>query len=293
VPELTFARLLSLAEVTASFKSREVNRAAPILSAEIPVDLADGVPDFERGTYRTEMILPPGVPVGTVAITIRKQSLVKMTLELYKEQGAFRYVNARVEEEDYSDDALKELFKARKWDEFLQASVFAHKTIVLSAGTYCGKTTCLNAMLQKIPLNERIVTIEDSLELEPPQPNCVRLSYGSAQAEGQSMVSPNTLLRSCMRLTPDRIVKGETRDGPGAVEFLNLLNTGHNGSLTTIHADSPGEMFERFGELMDGHTSLTRDQVIERVKRRVDVVVQWKYTERHGRYVSEILYAGA
>lgn len=292
VPGLTYALLSSLADVTASFKSLEVDRLTPILSAEIPVNLEDGIPDFERGTYRTEMILPPVVPERTIAMTIRKQSLVKMTLPLYTEQGAFRFVNGVVTDASYSDARLLELYSAGQWAEFLRGAVLAHKNIAISAGTYCGKTTCLNALVQEIPAHERIVTIEDSREIEPAQPNCVRLSYARHQATGQTAVTPATLIRSCMRLTPDRVIMGEVR-GPEAVEFLGMLNTGHKGTLTTIHTDSPAEMYDRFGELMDGHTSLTREQVIERVKRRIDVVVQWKYTERDGRYISEILYAGA
>jgi type IV secretion system protein VirB11 len=292
VPGLSYQLLLSLAELTASFKSLEVDRDCPILSAEIPVNLDDGIPDFERGTYRTEMILPPVVPERTIAMTIRKQSLVQMTLPKYAEQGAFRFVNGDVTVEPYSEARLLELYHAREWVEFLRCAVLAHRNIAISAGTYCGKTTCLNALVQEIPAHERIVTIEDSREIEPVQPNCVRLSYARRQATGQNAVTPTSLLRSCMRLTPDRVIMGEIR-GPEAVEFLNMLNTGHKGTLTTIHADSPAEMYDRFGELMDGHTSMTREQVIERVKRRIDVVVQWKYTERNGRYISEILYADA
>jgi type IV secretion system protein VirB11 len=283
VPGLTYQLLSSLADVTASFKSLEVDRESPILSAEIPVNLDDGIPDFERGTYR---------PEGTIAMTIRKQSLVRMSLPKYLEQGAFRFVNGDVIDEPYSDARLQEMYRARQWDAFLRGAVLAHKNIVISAGTYCGKTTCLNALVQEIPAHERIVTIEDSREIEPAQPNCVRLSYARHQVSGQAAVTPTTLLRSCMRLTPDRVIMGEIR-GQEAVEFVNMLNTGHKGSLTTIHTDSPAEMYDRFGELMDGHTSMTREQIIERVRRRIDVVVQWKYTERNGRYISEIVYAGA
>ncbi|MFB0470391.1 ATPase, T2SS/T4P/T4SS family, partial [Xanthomonas euvesicatoria] len=151
VPGLTYQLLSSLAEVTASFKSLDVDRESPILSAEIPVNLDDGVPDFERGTYRTEMILPPVVPEGTIAMTIRKQSLVRMSLPKYKEQGAFRFVNSDVTDEPYSDARLLELYRAKEWDQFLRGAVLAHKNIVISAGTYCGKTTCLNALVQEIP----------------------------------------------------------------------------------------------------------------------------------------------
>ncbi|MEN9119345.1 ATPase, T2SS/T4P/T4SS family, partial [Xanthomonas euvesicatoria] len=147
VPGLTYQLLSSLAEVTASFKSLEVDRDSPILSAEIPVNLDDGVPDFERGTYRTEMILPPVVPEGTIAMTIRKQSLVRMSLPKYREQGAFRFVNSDVLDEPYSDARLLDLYRANEWDEFLRGAVLAHKNIVISAGTYCGKTTCLNALV--------------------------------------------------------------------------------------------------------------------------------------------------
>lgn len=292
VPELSFALLLSLAEVTASFKSLEVDRDSPILSAEIPVNLEDGIPDFERGTYRTEMILPPVVPEGTVAITIRKQSLLQMNLDKFEAQGAFRFVNQKIDDEVCSDDHLRELHQAGSWNAFLRAAVVAHKNIVISAGTYAGKTTWLNALLLYVPAHERVVTIEDSREVAPPMLNCVRLSYARSQLGTHTAVNPTSLLRSCMRLSPDRIVMGEIR-GPEAVEFLNMLNTGHKGSITTLHTDSPAEMYDRFGELMDGHTSLTREQVIARVKRRIDVVVQVKYTERHGRYISEIQYAGA
>lgn len=291
LPELKFSLLSSLAEVTASFKSLEVDRESPILTAEIPVRLQDGIPDFERGTYRTEMILPPVVPEKTIAITIRKQSLVKMSLAKYKEQGAFRFVNSHTNDEPYSDAHLRALYNRAQWDEFLRGAVRAHKNIVISAGTYCGKTTCLNALVQEIPEYERIITIEDAREIEPIQPNCVRLSYSRYQNNTTSTITPADLLRSCMRLTPDRVIMGELR-GPEAIEFINMLNTGHKGSITTLHTDSPEEMFDRFGELMDGHTSLTREQIIARVKCRIDVVVQFKYTERHGRYISEIVYAG-
>ena len=292
LPDLSFAVLRSLADVTAAFKSLEVDRDSPILSAEIPVNLEDGVPDFDRGSYRTEVILPPVVPEGTVAITIRKQFLVKLHLDQYEEQGAFRFVNRAVDDEPISDDQLRNLYRASAWNAFLRGCVVARKTIVISAGTYCGKTTFLNGLIQYIPPRERLVVIEDSREVEPAQPNCLRLSYARHQSSEQAAVSPTTLLRSCMRLTPDRIVMGEIR-GPEAVDFLNMLNTGHTGSISTLHTESPDEMFDRFGELMDGHTSLTREQIIERVRRRVDVVVQLKYTERHGRYVSEIQYVAA
>jgi len=173
--------------VTASFKRLEVDKDSPILSAEIPVRLEDGIPDFERGTYRTEVILPPMVPERTVAMTIRKQSLVKMTLPAYQEQAAFRFLETAADDEPYCDARLLELYRARQWPEFLRAGIRAHKNIVISAGTYCGKTTCRNALVQEIPAHERIVTIEDSREIEPAQPNCVRLAYARHQASGQTM----------------------------------------------------------------------------------------------------------
>lgn len=126
-------------------------------------------------------------------MTIRKQSLVRMSLPKYREQGAFRFVNSDVLDEPYSDARLLDLYRAKEWDEFLRGAVLAHKNIVISAGTYCGKTTCLNALVQEIPAHERIVTIEDSREIEPAQPNCVRLSYARHQASGQAAVTPTNV----------------------------------------------------------------------------------------------------
>ncbi|PRP68798.1 P-type DNA transfer ATPase VirB11 [Chromobacterium amazonense] len=292
VPALTFTLLSTLAELTASYKSQEVGKQSPILSAELPVNLEDQVPDFERGTYRTEMILPPVTPEETVGITIRKQMMRRMNLGDYETAGAFRFVNQPVAESEYSDARLAQLFHDKQWEAFLKGAVLAKKTIVISAGTEAGKTTFLDMLLHLIPLHERLVLIEDSREVLPPHPNCLRLSYASPIGAATLRVTPTQLLRACMRLTPDRIIMGEVR-GPEAVEYLNMLNTDHPGSITTVHANSPMEMFDRFAELMDGHTSMSRDQILARLQRRIDVVVQLAKSDRHGRYISDIHYAGA
>lgn len=154
----------------------------------------------------------------------------------------------------------------------LVESVVARETIVVSGGTGAGKTTLLNLLGAFIPEQERIVTIEDAAELDLPG-HVVRLEARPANAEGKGEITIRSLLRSALRLRPDRILVGEVR-GPEALDLISALNTGHRGSLTTVHANSPDEALLRLETL-----ALTAGDTSERAVSRqllsaVDVVVQ-------------------
>lgn len=292
VPELTFPLLESLAEVTASYTSQETDRERPLLAATIPIDLSDGIADAERGGYRVQVVRPPAVEEQTIALCIRKPTLLDIGLSDYSKQGAFETVNQKVEDEKYSDDHLLELYKARRWEEFLRGAVRAHKNIVISAGTNAGKTTLLNALLKEIPEHERVVTIEDSREIRPPQRNCLHMLY-SRGGQGVAKVTAVDLLEAMLRLTPDRPIMGELR-GAEAYSYLELLNSGHTGSITTIHADSPSLMYDRLAQMvMRFGSPMAKDQIIDYARSLIQVVIQFKRGPDGRRYVSEILYEGA
>lgn len=158
--------------------------------------------------------------------------------------------------------------------EFLEGAVRSKLNIIISGGTGSGKTTLLNILTSFIPRNERIITIEDSAELIIQQPHVVRLETRPANIEGHGAITQRDLLFNTLRMRPDRIILGETR-GPEALDMLQAMNTGHEGSLTTIHANNPRDAMSRI-EMM---VSLSGVEIPVRVVRQqiasaVDIIVQ-------------------
>ena len=127
---------------------------------------------------------------------------------------------------------------------FLKLAVQQRKNILISGGTGSGKTTLLNILSNYIPDDERVVTVEDAAELKLSQPNLVSLEARPANVEGKGLVSIRDLVRNCLRMRPDRIVVGECRSGE-ALDMLQAMNTGHDGSLTTVHANAPRDTLAR------------------------------------------------
>ena len=156
----------------------------------------------------------------------------------------------------------------------LELAVRYRRNIVVSGGTGSGKTTLLNLLSQWIPAHERIVTIEDAAELQLGHANLVSLEVRQANAEGQGAVTIRDLLRNSLRMRPDRIVVGECRGGE-ALDMLQAMNTGHEGSLTTIHANSPRDALARLEMLvlMSGF-DLPLVAIREQIASAVDLIVQ-------------------
>jgi pilus assembly protein CpaF len=172
--------------------------------------------------------------------------------------------------------------------EALEAAVGGHRSILVSGGTGSGKTTLLNALSSFIDPAERVVTIEDAAELRLQQPHVVRLESRPAGVEGRGEVSIRDLLRNALRMRPDRIVIGEVR-GPEALDLLTALNTGHNGALSTVHANSPADALSRLETLaLMAGVGLPHAAVAEQVQRGIDLVVHLERRPDGGRVVTEI-----
>src|SRR5881628_2621764 len=158
--------------------------------------------------------------------------------------------------------------------ELVQGVVRARLNVLISGGTGAGKTTLLNILSSFIPADERIVTIEDSAELQLRQPHVVRLETRSANIEGQGEVSQRQLLINSLRMRPDRIIIGEVR-GPEAIDMLQAMNTGHDGSLTTLHANGPRDALGRLETMVSmANLHLPEKAVRQQIASAIDVVIQ-------------------
>lgn len=188
---------------------RRVDEASPMVDAR----LSDG--------SRVNVVLPPLAPGGPI-VTIRKFSPLRLDLATLAARGALSPGMA----------------------QFLELAVRARRNIVICGGTGSGKTTLLNAIAGLIPANERIVTIEDSAELALHHEHVVTLEARPRNLEGQGEVTIRDLVRNALRMRPDRIIVGECRGGE-ALDMLQAMNSGHEGSLTTAHANSPRDLLSR------------------------------------------------
>src|SRR3954447_14256485 len=172
--------------------------------------------------------------------------------------------------------------------EQLEQAVGDRRSILVSGGTGAGKTTLLNALSGFISPGERVVTIEDAAELRLQQPHVVRLESRPASVEGRGEVTVRDLLRNALRMRPDRIVIGEVR-GPEALDLLTALNTGHDGALSTVHANSAEEALKRLETLaLMAGVGLPHAAIAEQVRRGIDLVVHLQRRSDGSRRVTEI-----
>jgi pilus assembly protein CpaF len=238
-------------EVIANRLGKKLDKDSPLLNAQLP----DG--------SRLAAVLPPVVkPFPTV--TIRKVATARYTVQDLIQKGTI--------EQEVAD--------------FLRQQIEAGKTLLISGGTGSGKTTLLNALTDFIPETERIVVIEDTRELRIAKPNILA---AECQTESHSgTVTFNDLLKGALRWRPDRIILGEVR-GEEARTLLDSFNTGHAGSMATIHASSAVKALRRFGELaMRSHQQATRDDIAAEIAESVQLVVQVQRFAT-GRRISEII----
>jgi pilus assembly protein CpaF len=158
--------------------------------------------------------------------------------------------------------------------EVLAAAVRARISILISGGTGAGKTTCLNILSQYIPQSERIITIEDAAELQLAQENIVRLETRPPNVEGQGAIRQRQLLINCLRMRPDRIILGEVR-GEEAFDMLQAMNTGHEGSMATIHANTPRDALSRLESMVAmSNLNLPEKTVRQQIAGAIGIVVQ-------------------
>lgn len=277
LPELSFEKLMRLARAVASFSHQSIDETRPILSATLP------------GDERIQFVIPPATTRNTVSITIRKPSSVTFTLDDLEEREFFSETRAANDGAATQDQGLLALYRAGRFKEFLRQAVISRKNIIISGATGSAKTTLSKALIRHIPNHERIISIEDTPELVIPQPNHVRLFY-SKGAQGLSGAGPKDLLESCLRMRPDRILLQELRDGT-AFYYVRNINSGHPGSITTVHADSAKLAFQQLTLLVkesEGGGNLDRDDIDKLLKVSIDVVVQCKRVD--GRFLATEIY---
>ena len=172
--------------------------------------------------------------------------------------------------------------------EVLSSAVKARISIIISGGTGSGKTTLLNILSQYIPKNERLVTIEDAAELRLAQDNIVRLETRPPNIEGTGAIKQRQLLINCLRMRPDRIIMGETR-GEEAFDMLQAMNTGHEGSMTTIHANTPRDAISRLESMVAmGNMSMPEKSVRQQIASAITIIVQASRMSDGSRKVTSI-----
>ncbi|MFT5702781.1 MAG: type IV secretion system protein VirB11 [Rickettsiales bacterium] len=277
MPAFDVEHLKSLARLIAQSTDQRVSEEEPLLSATLPAG------------YRVQVVFPPACEIGTVVMSIRKQSNLKWSLDDYEKMGAFK-VTSIGESEDKNNLILMKLLKLGRIKDFLQRAVLYKKNIIVSGGTSTGKTTFTNAMIRAIPSHERLITTEDAREIElNNHPNHVHL-LSSKGGQGRAKVSTQELIEACLRLRPDRIIVGELR-GSEAFSFLRAINTGHPGSISTLHADTPKMALEQLKLMvMQAGLGMSPSEILGYIKNVVDIVVQLKKGEKGVRFVSEIYF---
>ncbi len=246
-------QLMTVIERIVAPLGRRIDESQPYVDARLP----DG--------SRVHAIVPP-LSLKGPCLTIRKFSQQRL----------------------YIKDLIKFGSLTQDLADFLGACVKGRKNIVISGGTGSGKTTLLNIVASYIPESERIITVEDAAELNLPQPHVVTLEARPANIEGKGAVTIRDLVRNCLRMRPDRIVVGECRGGE-ALDMLQAMNTGHDGSLTTAHANSAKDTIARLETmvLMSG-MDLPIRAIREQVAGAVDLVVQQSRLQDGSRKVTQI-----
>ena len=233
---------------------KEVNQANPIVDTRLP----DG--------SRVNVVLPP-VSLSGPIVTIRKFSKTPMTVEMLLKYGSL----------------------TREAAAFLEKLVRAKYNIFISGGTGSGKTTFLNALSNFIPRDERIITIEDSAELQIKNiENLVSLETRNANTSGRGEISIRDLIRSALRMRPERIVVGEVR-GAEALDMLQAMNTGHDGSLSTGHANSTRDMLSRLETMvLQGNDGLPLPAIRQQISSALDIIIHLSRLRDKSRRTMEI-----
>lgn len=260
IPSLTETLLARLAEQVAALTAQGISREHPILSAVLP----DGA--------RAQFIAPPATRGGLV-LAVRKHQASKLRLDDYAAQGVLPTAGSALAGQASIQARLRQLKEAGEYVPLLREAVGARLNILVAGGTSTGKTTFLNALIREIPNEERLILIEDTPELDLHHPNAIGL-VAARSALGEASVTAEDLLNASLRMRPDRIILGELR-GPEAFTFLRAVNTGHPGSMTTIHADTPARAIEQLALLvLQSGTRLDRDSIGHYVRSSIDIFVQ-------------------
>ena len=279
LPFADFEWCSRLAKLIANSTQQRIDATSPLLSAWLPTG------------ERVQIVLPPATTAGCVAISIRRPADQVWSIEELASRGIFRSTRQAGPRLDDSEEELLLLLAAAQYEDFMRLAVRSRKNILVSGPTGSGKTTWTKALIREIPCDERLITIEDAKELVLDRhPNHVRLFY-SKDDQGLARVTPKQLLESCLRMKPDRILLAELR-AEEAFDYLRNVNSGHPGSITSVHATSAELAFEQLVLLMKqnpGGRDLARSDIKSLLYLLIDVVIQFG-VERHERFIKEIWF---
>ncbi len=265
----------------------------PLLGAKLP------------GGLRVQVAIPPATDTGKISLTVRRPMGKVMSMHEIIDSGAFASTRceqsllmdpeerARIEAAlpDSERDML-DLFRRRDWIAFFKASVEGRRNIVSSGATGSGKTTLGNALAALIPLNERIITVEDVAEMRLPHNNQVNLFYPKGAA-GVSKLKPRDLLEATLRMRPDRVLLAELRGDETFFFIQNVLNSGHPGTITTVHATRAKLAFRRLALMIKGGAegaSLDLADIKDNLYALIDIVVQMDRLPCGRRIAAEVYY---
>src|SRR4051794_25625945 len=247
-PSVDDALLQPLAEQVARISHKGISRERPLLAAMLP------------NGARVQLVAPTATRAHW-ALAIRRHCLLDLPLDAYA-SGPLTPVQKAAHSSPEEDPI-----------GFLRDAVKDRKTILISGGTSTGKTTFLNALMREVPVDERVIVVEDTAEVQLHGPNDLGLIAVKGEL-GEALINTDDLLQAALRLRPDRILLGELR-GKEAVSFLRAVNTGHPGSFSTIHANSTSGALEQLALMvMQSGLGLSRSETIEYAKSVIDVVVQ-------------------
>lgn len=257
--ELNFSAAQSFANACAAYKNDKIERQKPILSCILSTG------------ERVQIVIPNATKENHISITIRKPSKVRYTIDDYINNGS---IDAKMANE-------------------LKIAIENGKNIIICGETGSGKTTFMKTLIDFIPLDERIITIEDVEEIKFwDHKNFVQLFYPS-EAKSDSLVNATTLLKSCLRMKPSRILLAEVRGGE-TYDFLNVISSGHNGSMTSCHAGSVKSAIDRLVMMSMQNTQaqvLGKDMLLDIVSNTIDYIVVFKRLGKK-RQVTEYLANG-
>jgi type IV secretion system protein VirB11 len=233
VPGMTFerARQFCVAIVNESNTGQRITDTDPVVSLTFPTG------------QRAQFVIPPACAPGTVSITIRLPSHQTRSLDQYQQDGFFERVLEGAPSLTEHDQELLELRSQRRYADFFRKAVHYKKNIVVAGATGSGKTTFMKALVNHIPEDERLVTIEDARELFITQPNVVHLLY-SKGGQSTANVTAKSCMEACLRMKPDRIILAELR-GDESFYFIRNCASGHPGSITSCHAGSIGQTWDQ------------------------------------------------
>lgn len=296
-PNIDFEWLEALGRYLANTSQKPLDQEHPILSAYLP------------GGERVEMTVPPASAKGRIYLNIRKHTSKSFTLAEFVEQDYFaRSVHLHShtlspEERDRIAAQLQPeqvelwaLAQARDWPAFLTKAIQSKQNLVVSGATGCGKTSFIRALIELIPNYERLMTVEDTPEMPlANHTNNNALFYRRDTPAGERVVGATAKeqLASCMRKTPDRVLLAEMRGDETFYFLQNVLNSGHPGGMSTIHANSPKEAFIRLALLIKGAPeglSMQLDEILRLLHTLVHVVVQLVFDRERGRHVPSIYF---